>query len=40
LREQWIKNLSELWLDPNRIYNKLRKPQRAGCFWSLASTDL
>jgi hypothetical protein len=32
LREQWITNVSELWLDRNRIYNKLRKPQEAGCF--------
>jgi hypothetical protein len=40
LREQWIKNVSEVWLDPNGIYNKFRKPQRVGRSWSLSSTDL
>jgi hypothetical protein len=32
LNEQWIKNVSELCLDPNRIYNKFRKPETAGRF--------
>ena len=30
--EQWIKNLSELCLDPNGNYHKFRKPQGAGRF--------
>jgi hypothetical protein len=38
--EQWIKNLSELCLDPNGNYHKFRKPQGAGCFGSLTPTGL
>ena len=30
VNEQWIKNLSELCLDPNGNYHKFRKPQGAG----------
>ena len=29
--EQWIENLNELWLDPNRNYHKFEPEQRAGC---------
>ena len=39
-KEQWIKNLSELCLDPNGNYHKFRKPQGAGRFWSLTPTGL
>jgi hypothetical protein len=38
--EQWIKNLSELCLDPNGNYHKFREPQGAGRFWSLTLTGL
>ena len=33
--EQWMKNLNELWLDPNGIYHKFMEKQREGCFRSL-----
>jgi hypothetical protein len=33
--EQWIKNLNELWLDPNGIYHKFVEKQTEGCFRSL-----
>src|ERR1700737_1333474 len=34
--ERWMKNLNEVWLDPNRNYHKFTQTQRAGYIQALA----